>query len=271
MALADAFNIKEGQSMKISELLREAEKKKKVSGLPSAPSIDDEPEDDIEDDTADDVEDDEGDDNVDNIKSIGGDLGDDLYSVTVYNTTDDFANISQVTSHTWKLENTKSPEVNDYLSQSDHDISNEKIISCVIYNARNGEFFRFNSGQDGSGFTPDIHSLVGSGVVDADQVGILKNIESVGKKYTQALQNISWTAGQEAEGPGAKQLYNVLSRLKDVLNLREPVERIHNVKISDEQRKKNAEYSKGALERVRAKMAARKAEKQNQGPGRELR
>lgn len=258
--------------MKIRELLEAIEPKK--SNLPSAPSLNDpieEPNDEVDgeedgdDESDEDSTDDSGD--VEKIKSIGSSLGDDLYSVTVYNTTDDFANIEQVTSHTWKLEDFGSPVVKSYLSQSDNDISNEKTISCVIYNSRNGEFFRFNSGETGSGFEPNLHSLVSSGVIDSDQVNVLRDIESIGNKYHRALGNVSWKAGQEAEGRGASQLYNVLSRLKDALNLREPVERIHNVSISDEQRAKNKAYTQSSIDDWKKY----KAEREKQGSDREKR
>jgi hypothetical protein len=257
--------------MRISELLNENElprkPKKPTSNLQSAASINDEPEDELDND----VEDGDDGGSSDDIKSIGGDLGRDLYSVTVYNTGDDFADISQVTSHTWKLENFKSPVIKSYLSQSNHDISNEKTISCVIFNSRNGEFFRFNSGESGGGFEPDLNQLVSGGMIDPDQLNVLRDIDSVGKKYAAALANVDWKAGNTAEGRGASQMYNVLSRLKDALNLREPVERIHDVHISDEQRAKNAEYSKGAKERVKAKMDAWKAARKAAGAGRDMR
>lgn len=236
--------------MKISELLETRISKKyfmgeepEASRLPSAPSLNDEPQDD---DNSDDEANDSTEvdsDKVESIKGVGGDLGRDLYSVTVYNTTEEFADISQITKPTWALEDFGSPVVKSYLSQSDADISNDKTISCVIFNARNGEFFRFDSGLGGSGFEPGIDSLVSSGVIDNDQVNVLRDIESVGRQYSEILDKVIWNAGEVAEGRGAKQLYNVLSRLKDELNLREFRETIHNVKISDEQAAKNAEMS----------------------------
>ncbi len=261
--------------MLISELLKENEHPKHKSALPSAPSIDDEPEElELDDEEgAESEEDDSG--NSDKIKQVAGDIGGDLYSVTVYNTSDDFARIEQITKPKWALEDFDSPAVNSYLSQSKHDISNDKTISCVIFNSRNGEFFRFDSGIATSGFEPDLHNLVSSGIIDSDQVNVLRDIGAAGEKYHAALENVEWKSGDTAQGRGAKLMYNALSLLKDRLNLREFVERIHDVEIDDEQRAKNSEYHTSTIDDIRAKMAARKAEREalkaKGGAGRDMR
>jgi hypothetical protein len=247
--------------MKIQELL---EGVIKGSSLPSAPSLNDQP-DDVEDEL-DDQQDgeqpaDDGDngDYVDGIKAVSGDLGRDLYSITVYNTADNFANIDQDVRNSGLLDEIDDPVVQSYLRQSNNTISNEKMISCLIMNARNGKFVAFSSGEDSTGLSNDAGNLLSSGVIDSDQVNILKDIEAAGKRYNNILGKVSWTPGEEAEGRGAEMLYNTLDRLKMALSLKEPVDKIKNTYISPEQKAKNKEMSAKIEQRAKEKFLARKA------------
>jgi len=261
--------------MKISELLQENEPARPLSAPsstpPSAPSLDDEPED-IEGSEEDDETSTE--DFVDSVKSVAGSLGKDLYSITVYNTGDNFANIEQDIKNAGILEQIDDPVVQSYLRQGDAAVGNEKAISCLIMNSRNGQFILFNSGEDGRGLDTDVNRLTSDGVIDVDQVNVLRDIDSLGKKYNHIVNKVSWRPGTEAEGRNAEMLYNILDRLKAALSLKEPVDRIKNVYISPEQRAKNKAMSdeifSGAKERIAARKAARAAKEQG-GTGRELR
>jgi hypothetical protein len=231
--------------MLISELLKENTLPKPTSKLASAPSINDEPSDEVSDEPEDTEVDDGGD--LDAVKNIGGSLGKDLYSVTVYNTQDNFANIDQDIKNADVLEQFDNETVQAYLRQSSASVGNEKAISCLIMNARNGEFIAFNSGEDGQGFDTGIEGLASSGIIDADQVNILRDISALGKKYNHVVNRVDWRPGTEAEGNSADMLYNILDRLKAALSLKEPVDKIKNVYISPEQKAKNKAWSDQAL------------------------
>ncbi len=253
--------------MLISELLKENELNK--SALPKAASINDEPSDEIVNEPQD-TEVGDGSD-LDAVKDIGSSLGKDLYSVTVYNTQDDFANIEQDIHNTDILSAIDNSVVKAYLRQSNITVGNEKSINCLIMNARNGEFIAFDSGEHGQGFDVAVQQLVSRGTIDPDQVNVLVDIAALGKKYNHIVNKVDWRGGEAAQGRHADMLYNILDRLKSALNLKEPVDKIKNVYISPEQKAKNKEYGDAAKLRIKAKQEARRAAKAAEQGNRELR
>jgi hypothetical protein len=231
--------------MLISELLKENELNK--SALPKAASINDGPSDEIVNEPQDTEVGDGG--NLDAVKEVGSSLGKDLYSVTVYNTQDDFANIEQDIHNTDILSAIDNSVVKAYLRQSNITVGNEKSINCLIMNARNGEFIAFDSGEYGQGFDVAVQQLVSSGTIDPDQVNVLVDIAALGKKYNQLVNEVHWRGGEVAVGRHADMLYNILDRLKAALSLKEPVDKIRNVYISPEQKAKNKAYSDDLMTR----------------------
>lgn len=163
--------------MKISELLEAIEQPK--SNLASAPSLDDEPESDVED------QEDSGD--IDAFISQAGDLGGDLYSLTIYNYSDDWANVDPGTPVKSVIERAAG-EVNRkvvdaYLNQDIAGIANDRMISNMILNSRNGRMFAFSSGINAKPlFNPSVKSLV-----EPDQISVLKKIMNAGKRYYEAV------------------------------------------------------------------------------------
>ena len=234
--------------MLITELLKENTLPKPTSKLASAPSINDEPSDEVVDEPGD-TEDTEDGGDLDAVKDIGSSLGKDLYSVTVYNTQDDFANIEQDIHNTDILSAIDNSVVKAYLRQSNITVGNEKSINCLIMNARNGEFIAFDSGEHGQGFDVAVQQLASSGTIDPDQVNVLVDIAALGKKYNHIVNKVDWRGGEEAQGRHADMLYNILDRLKSALNLKEPVDKIKNVYISPEQKAKNKAYTDDLITR----------------------
>ncbi len=176
--------------MKISELLETRIPKKffmpsakEASELPSAPSLNDEPS--AVDGPKNDNEDDKG--NIDAFISRAGDLGSDLYSLTIYNYGDDWANVNPGTPVRSVIENAAGSEnrqvVDAYLNQDDSQIANDRMISNMILNSRNGRMFAFSSGINARPqFNPSAKNLV-----DGDQLGVLRRIQDAGKKYYRAV------------------------------------------------------------------------------------
>jgi len=174
--------------MKISDLLETRIPKKffmpsanEASQLPSAPSLNDEPSavDGPKNDN--DNEDDNG--NIDAFISRAGDLGSDLYSLTIYNYSDDWANVNPGTPVRSVIENAAGSEnrqvVDAYLNQDDSQIANDRMISNMILNSRNGRMFAFSSGINARPqFNPSAKNLV-----DGDQLGVLRRIQDAGKRY----------------------------------------------------------------------------------------
>jgi hypothetical protein len=253
--------VKENTMPSIFQTLLEAEEEHK-SRLPSAASDNDEPEDDIDIEDEEDSPEDIDPDVIDNLKRYAGDMGGDLYSITVYNTEDDFAGIQQINDVVGALEDLNSPVVTKYLDQSDYDIDNNKVITAIIYNDRNQKCFVFNAAKDGGGVEPGISELLSNDMIDDDQANILKKIERTGKRYTDLLKRVDWRSGEAPAGRGAEALLGALSTLKNDLHLREFMNRNYrNIKISPEQKKHNAESSARVRDSVMAKLAARRAAK----------
>jgi hypothetical protein len=217
--------------MKISELLTEnihKKSKKPSSNLPSAASIDDEPLDDLEDD---DIEDDveNNDDSIsqeelfDTLREDGGSMGSDLYSITVFNTKDDFADpyVSSADAVN-SLEDLKdNPIAQEYVNQGGGDVGEYKIISCLILNSRNNQLFRFDSGQNVNKFTPSIAEMIADEIIDSDQAQRLELVRQAGNMYHIVTRHVDWRAGEEPSRR-AESIYNRLDVLKDSLNLKEP-------------------------------------------------
>lgn len=251
--------------MKISELLDEAAGPKKPapkqSRLPSAPraaSIDDEPQDD-ESST------DRG--AIDALKAKMGSMGNDLFSISAYNYDDEFSSIGPNKTVRKLLDAIDDPAVSDYWQYDNMDITNDKIVSAVILNDRNGQFMTFYCGDGVTKIQPgDVRQLVRDGVIDSDQVGVLNRLMNSGKDYARVVGRTEWKAGTEARN---SRVYDALGDVIDTLSLPglphdAPVISYHDtVAASDEEHE-------DMIQRILAKRRE-KEEKKNAGPGREKR
>lgn len=199
--------------MKIRELLEAIAPKK--SNLPSAASIDDAPVDDVEDSEVDDSG------NVDAFIQSAGSLGSDLYSLTIYNYSDDWANVDPGTPAKSVIEaaaGEKNREIVDaYLGQDVAGIANDRMISNIILNSRNGAMFAFSCGINAKPqFNPSVKSLV-----EPDQIPVLKKIQSAGKRYYEAVTEFDSEQGFK---PGYDTSSDVESTTEDLLDeLNNPV------------------------------------------------
>lgn len=216
--------ILEDYIMKISELLGEAvEKPKKnaASSLPTAASLDDVKDvNDGEDSMDDDTDGEELSAAAQEFINQAGDLGDDLYTLTIYNYGDDWANVNPGTPVRSVIERAAEGDsdnqrvVDAYLNQSDSTIANERMISQIILNGRNGKMFAFSVGINAEPkFNPPAKS-----VVDGDQLAVLRRIHSMGKRYFQAATAFDdeqgFKAGYESDGA----TYRAGEALLDELN-----------------------------------------------------
>jgi hypothetical protein len=178
--------------MLISELLKENELNK--SALPKAASINDGPELEIDDEE-------EGlSDGARQFVNQGGNLGSDLYTLTIYNYGNDWANVNPGTPVRSVIENAAGDDeanqavVDAYLDQSDSEISNERMISQMIINARNGAMFAFSVGI---GMKPQFNPSAKS-LVEPDQIPVLKSIISAGNAYYRAVTKFDNKQGFKA-------------------------------------------------------------------------
>jgi len=263
--------------MKISELLREGEenpkkpahhsKIKPTSRLGSAPSIDDKPVDDDQTDSETDNTEDQTNDLdpaiIDNLKRYAGDLGGDLYSVTIYNTSDDFAGIEPISDVVSALEDLDSAVVAKYIDQDVYDISENKVITALIYNDRNGKCFVFSAAADGGGIEPPIATLLNKGVIDDDQTSILETISQSGKRYTSLLKNVRWKSGAAPVGRNAEDMLGALDALKSDLNLREFKNKSYSQlpRLNAAERQAQASSHNAMLDYMKAKREERRAAK----------
>jgi len=206
--------------MKISELLLEEDKSKKkpASNLPTAASINDTPDDEDLDDVEDDVEDDESQDDLNDLKNKMGSMGNDLYTVSAYNYDDEFSSIGPnrvIMNILTKLDNNSA--VAEYISQNNMDITDDKIISAVILNDRNGKLFAYYCGSGINRFSPgDVTKLVSDGIIDQDQAGKLNELKGYGADYRRIVSRIEWKAGYEARN---SKVYDAMNMVISTLDL----------------------------------------------------
>lgn len=253
--------------MRISELL-EAIKNHK-SNLPSAPSINDEP---LDSDDELDGEEDDGEDSPEIVefKNKAQDLGKDLYILSMYDYSRDFSNVGPNGPISGMLGKIDDPVVNAYLNQDNIDIVNNKLVSVLIYNDRNGEFIQYNAGE-GAGAFEDVE-------VESDQAATLEKIQDAGLDYSDEVGKVSWKAG---ESPPSK-VYDVLGTLMRVLDLPNlpkgrddyyddisPEKHAFNKKIAD---RRNSPEGKERRQKILAQLKAeQEAMAKNGGAGRETR
>lgn len=237
--------------MKISELLNENEQPGKANPFPSklssAPSIDDEPQD--MDDESDDKEDSP---EIKKFKEMAGSLGHDLYIISMYDYKNDFGSIGPNQQVRQMLKKIDDSVVDDYVGQSNIDITNDKLVSVLIYNDRNGEFIKYNAG-DGAGEFDDIE-------VDNDQLTPLKKIGERGLDYSDLVGEVEWKAGESAPRRVGDALRSLLMALK--------LPEFEAISFN------NSDSIKLDANKMKAKFLALKAEKEAQkqsGAGRETR
>ncbi len=206
--------------MLISELLKENELNKHKSKLPKAASLDDEPQE-LEGDSEIDSDSDEGlSDGAQQFVNQGGDLGSDLYTLTIYNYGDDWANVNPGTPHRSVIENaagddeTNQAVVDAYLNQKDSEIANERMISQMIINARNGAMFAFSVGI---GMKPQFNPSAKS-LVEPDQIPVLKSIISAGNAYYRAVTAFDDEQGFKAGYDVDSDVLDATENLLGVLN-----------------------------------------------------
>ena len=269
--------------MKISELLLEnTDKKRHKTAAKQAPAdnlddnLDDLENDNLDDnldDSEDDLEDDEDEGNqqwIDRLIETGGEIDNDLVSITVYNVSDQqFSGALIPTAEAYyPLTNLKDmPIAQDYIKNAPatlSDIAENKIVSCLILNTRNNEIFRFDSGSNVNKFTPSIKELASSQTIDSDQVATLKEILARGKQYSTIVGKTQWRVGEDPRN-NAERVYTALDKLIGGLNLQQSDRYRHDrVEISPEQEKKNKEIARILDQEFLAKLAQREQEKQKQ-------
>jgi hypothetical protein len=250
--------------MLISELLKENEINK--SALPKAASINDEPEE-LEGDSEVDSSEEEGlSDGAQQFVNQGGDLGSDLYTLTIYNYGDDWANVNPGTPHRSVIENaagddeTNQKVVDAYLNQDDSEISNERMISQMIINARNGAMFAFSVGINAKPqFNPSAKSLV-----EPDQIPVLKSIQSAGSAYYRAVTAFDnkqgFKAGYDVDSDVLDATENLLGALNNpafVKAKRKSVDDVHSAKEQAYMKILNDPNADPALKAVTKKRLAR--------------
>lgn len=262
--------------MRIRDIINEAANK---SDYPNELEPNDEldSETDSEDDDELDREDDDEDRDaaLDEFKQLAGDLGGDLYSITMYDYSNEFSSIGPNS----RVENVLTdlsgdPIIDQYLGVGEMQTSDDKIVGAVILNDRNGKFFAYYSGDGIEGFSPQesAQGLVGAGIISSDQVAPLQSVARAGKEYNKIVSNTYWDAGETAED---SRVYGALDSLTSALALPDlPVIRKapRDDELSDEQREENRERHERVMAAVKAELAKRAAKiKKTKGAGREKR
>ena len=264
--------------MRIRDIINEAANKPD-----EMPPQDDELEpDELDSETDDDETDDEDDSDRDaaleDFVELAGNLGNDLYSITMYDYSNEFSSIGPNS----RVENVLTdlsgdPIIDQYLGVGEMQTSDDKIVGAVILNDRNGKFFAYYSGDGVEGFSPQesVQGLVGAGIISSDQVAPLQGIARAGKQYNKIVSNTYWDAGETAED---SRVYSALDALTSALALPDlPVIRRvpRDDELSDEQRefnKKLADKMKDSMEkRIQQYMAKQANIKKTKGAGREKR
>jgi len=267
--------------MKITELLNEATKKpaaKQELPEPTELEKDDELEDDeFEDEVDDDEDTDDDDDDLEAFKDAAGRLGSDLYSLTAYDYSNEFSSVGpndRIMNILEPLSSSSKP-VADYLSVELSTITDDKVVSAVILNERNGEMFGFYSGTGGSLFSPSLSTLISKGIVDTDQVTVLKRIEAAGKDYARVVKRVDWDAGEEASDSSVYDSLDGLTSALKLPDLPEPPRFVRDTEMSPEQLEKHKERAARMADKRKEWIAQKRKEqeliKKTGGAGRKKR
>jgi hypothetical protein len=213
--------VKENTMPSIFQTLLEAEEEFK-SRLPTAPSLDDEPEDDEDDDDG----------NTDEFKSMAGDMGKGLYALSAYNYGNYFTPRSSNSAAEYEIESAakNSPHtknaVQKLLTVSANDISETRGLAFAILNDRNGAVFSFIVSPTGSVDSAKLLPanpavLAQKGLIDIDQVSVLNKLQQAGDAYADAqISNDNWETGGDIDDATA----DAEAELMDVLQWRDTVE-----------------------------------------------
>jgi hypothetical protein len=211
----------------------------------------------------------DGDDGGDNseFKKMAGSLGDDLYSIALYDW-------QRALSNGFVMQNPNST-IDNMLRKVDsqaarsfrhNGLMSDKTISVLIMNGRNGECFTYSSGRDSAGFNDgdNVGDLVSNGLIDDDQKSALTKIENAGKRYHLKVENARWKTGED---PADQRVYDAADELIDTLKLPSMPEQYNpnSIKYSDDAIKKAKEVA-AIMKKRREERAAK-----DNGIGREKR
>ena len=158
--------------MKITELLEALEPKK--SNLPSAASLNDEPEDDVDNDAED--SDSDFSKGVDDFKRLGASFGPDLYSFSSisYHSGWDAKNSSDLAA---KLHTIELDGIDSVANQMSSASGRDGGITFVIVNGRSGEAVAAGFGEDA------ISDGIQMDTLEDDQIDIVNRINALSAKY----------------------------------------------------------------------------------------
>lgn len=261
--------------MRIRDIINEAANKPDDSN-------ETEPNDELDSELDDDETDDEDDTDraaaLEDFVELAGNLGNDLYSITMYDYSNEFSSIGP-NSRVENVLNDLSGDsiIDQYLGVGEMQTSEDKIVGAVILNDRVGKFFAYYSGDGIEGFSPveSVQGLVGAGIISSDQVAPLQDVARAGKQYNKIVSNTYWDAGETAED---SRVYGALDELTSALALPDlPVIRRapSDNELSDEQRAINkdiaAALSSDEMTARFEKFMAGKKKKKNAGASREKR
>jgi len=156
---------------------------------------------------------------ISEFQQSGGMFGTDLYSLTMFNYRDDFADIG-ADSEVRRLlgEFSDFDSVATYLKVEPYKISHNKVVAAVILNGRSGHVFTYYAGRDIHGFSPDLDTLINTGIVDQDQVPALSRVLESGQEWQESVAKVDWKSGYAAPNDD---VYCSLSGLLAALNLNE--------------------------------------------------
>lgn len=227
--------------MKFNDFLTEAElPNPDPSAKTSKQLLPQQPEDELEDDMPPEEEDSEdeqgdGDSAIEDFKDIAGAMGGDLYSTTIFNYDNSWANPETLNDYPNIIRSVArnsvgAAAVDKLLDIDSGDIARTRAVAQVIVNAQNGETFAFLTGIDGGPkISPSIKDALASNLITREQANILTQVMDAGKRYRRAvdaLDNEGWKPGEE---PNAK-TYDAEMELLDLLASPEIQKTLPNVK-----------------------------------------
>jgi hypothetical protein len=155
---------------------------------------------DLEQDDGDDEEDDDSK-KIGDLKDVAGSIGKDLYTITVFDYTRDFVDANANRAMLDVLKKFDSSSIDQFIDNNDLIDSDGKSVNAIIFNERANTFFTYSAGKNGSKFTPSLNELRDNGEIENDQLSSLQKIATSGHRYSSAVKNHSWKAGQT---PGSK-------------------------------------------------------------------
>jgi hypothetical protein len=217
---------------------------------------------------------DEKDKDYSEFKKYAGDLGDDLYTMSLYDyghiVDNDFIDKNLNDRLDNIIRQTKDSVANKFRHSVGTLDIDDKTIAALILNDRNGKFFVYSSGKSGHGFDPgtDISGLIDKDIIDVDQSGKLEDIGNSGKRYHALLKKIRWTSGESASNSG---VYSAAHSLIDSMNLPGMPEDIKLPTLSPEQVAKNKEKYKGLKQKLASRLSAKNNKDSTTDIGREKR